>query len=193
MAKGTKGRKCNFQKADGSFCSAWALRVAEEDGSFRCTGHSERPDAIARRRVNTEMGRVLGGRKKRSDNKASAESILADFAAQERAERAPERPLKVCPRCGYPKRVDAVWPDGIDLSNVTGSTGQNAWREAVFENMRRGAITEAEARTFTAIIRDAGTAKPPTPGEGEVDDENSPLGVLRSLNRALAGQAGGET
>jgi len=48
-------------------------------------------------------------------------------------------------------------------------------------NLLAGEISEAEARTLAALLRDAGTAKAPQRGAGEEQDERSPAAVLRRL------------
>lgn len=133
-------------------------------------GHSIQPAAVETRLLNGQRGR---------------QSQTKDNRLRPSSPRRPSPPVPassgVCEACGRGSDLGAVWPASLDLEQVSGPTGQVAWRSAVMRNLLAGEISEAEARTLAALLRDAGTAKAPQRGAGEEQDERSPAAVLRRL------------
>ena len=152
-------------------CKAWALHSPDPDGVHRCMGHSIQPQAVETRLLNGQRGRQSQTR----DNRLRPSSPRRPSTVP-----APASP-GVCEVCGRGGDLGAVWPASLDLEQVSGPTGQVAWRSAVMRNLLAGEISEAEARTLAALLRDAGTAKAPQRGAGEEQDERSPAAVLRRL------------
>lgn len=152
----TKSRCEHTVEATGKRCKAWALHSPDPDGVFRCMGHSIQPSAVETRLLNGQRGR---------------RSQSPDDAEPKRKSKAP----------ALHEQSGGIWPDRLDLEQVSGPTGQVAWRSAVIRNLLAGEISEAEARTLATLLRDAGTAKAPTRGAGEEQDDRSPAAVLRKL------------
>lgn len=169
----TKSRCEHTVEATGKRCRAWALHSPDPDGKFRCMGHSIQPTAVETRLLNGQRGRASQTKDNRlrpSSPKRPSSPVPAPAAVQ-----------GVCETCGRGGDLGAVWPASLDLEQVSGPTGQVAWRSAVMRNLLAGEISEAEARTLAALLRDAGTAKAPQRGAGEEQDERSPAAVLRKL------------
>jgi hypothetical protein len=166
----TKIRCSHTVQDTGKRCKAWALHSPDPDGAFRCMGHSIQPAAVETRLLNGQRGR---------------QSQTKDNRLRPSSPRRPSPPVPassgVCEACGRGSDLGAVWPASLDLEQVSGPTGQVAWRSAVMRNLLAGEISEAEARTLAALLRDAGTAKAPQRGAGEEQDERSPAAVLRRL------------
>lgn len=166
----TKIRCSHTVQDTGKRCKAWALHSPDPDGAFRCMGHSIQPQAVETRLLNGQRGRQSQTR----DNR------LRSPSPRRPSPPAPASP-GVCETCGRGGDLGAIWPATLDLEQVSGPTGQVAWRSAVMRNLLAGEISEAEARTLAALLRDAGTAKAPQRGAGEEQDERSPAAVLRKL------------
>ena len=167
----TKSR-CQHATKHGKPCKAWALHDPDPDGVFRCVGHSIQPAAVETRLLNGQRGRQSQTR----DNRLRPPSPRRPSTVP-----VPAPSSGVCEACGRGGDLGAIWPASLDLEQVSGPTGQVAWRSAVLRNLLAGEISEAEARTLAALLRDAGTAKAPQRGAGEEQDERSPAAVLRRL------------
>ena len=152
----TKTRCGHTVEATGKRCRAWALHSPDPDGVHRCMGHSIQPSAVETRLLNGQRGRKSQTPDAEPKRKAPAPAALHEQSG-------------------------GIWPDRLDLEQVSGPTGQVAWRSAVIRNLLAGEISEAEARTLATLLRDAGTAKAPTRGAGEEQDDRSPAAVLRKL------------
>lgn len=94
-----------------------------------------------------------------------------------------------CPHCGLnpsdPPAEPPTWPDDMDLTQVHGTKGQMAWRQAIVKNRIKGSISVDDAKAYSQLIDGAARAKTPTGSDGK--------GKAESRLAAIQAQLMGET
>jgi len=161
----TPTRPCaSLNKVGGACGMVQGMRV-DPDGAVRCMTHSQHPEAIARRKLNGEIGKLTGR--------------LGGRPPQRRGDREtpPEAPKETAPPAAAP-----VVPEGLDGPlDVSSRSGREAIIRACLQNLFSGAWTPPMVAAVSGALGQVSR-------DTKADEESQAAGLLQRL---IARHAGG--
>jgi len=144
------------------------MRV-DPDGATRCMVHSQAPEAIARRKLNGEIGRLAGR--------------LGGRPPQRRGDREPppEAPKEPAPPAAAP-----VIPEGLEGPlDVSSRHGREAIIRACLQNLFSGAWTPPMVAAVSGALGQVSR-------DTKADEESQAAGLLQRLIARHAGEDGAD-